>query len=139
MKLNFILILMVVIFFNGCSNKGKLSKLLVLKNIGKEQDSIDKHVKQRDKEFEKLILEAKQRGLAQYSNKQALINEFGDPVLEKSITIKGKDATELLYRYETKYFSGDKVYFYFDEKDELITWKYYAEQEKVDDKDLEDQ
>jgi len=137
MKLSLIFLLMLTILFQGCSQKGKLSKLMVLKNIAEEQESIENYVKNSDEDFERLLQASEQGTLDQYLTKQELINEFGKPIIEKSFMTDGKQSTEILYRYETKYFSGDKVYFYLNEKDEIISRKHYPWKEKEVDEELE--
>ncbi len=118
-------LLIVTIFFSGCSILGHMDELLTLKAVGDEQAAMDREVGQQKKKFALLVEATKKDSfLKDYSTKDKIRRRFGDPVFTRPETKDGQELELWLYRHGTKFSEGDKVYLYFNPTANLMSWEY---------------
>jgi len=80
--------------------------LRTLMELGKEQDALQGRVKSRGVLFERLLRDVQDDALAMGTERAAIIERYGRPVLERGCV--------LLYRYPVAFFEGPKVYLELD-------------------------
>lgn len=98
-------------------------EVATLKQLGKSQAQIAGYVQRQERLFAKLIDDFEGEKLIVSTPKSTIIRRYGEPVLSKEAG-QPPYGKVLLYRHPMKYFDSDKLYLRFDEKDELIGWKY---------------
>ncbi len=113
----------------GCALFTKAPQLLTLKRLGDSQKQMELGVEAKKKNLAKLINDIEADKLAKGLPFKKFISRYGEPVLEKEAG-EGSLMKKLLYRHPLEYFNTDKVYIYFDQRLELVAWKY----EKADSK-----
>ncbi|MFH1318912.1 MAG: hypothetical protein ABIH71_07845 [Candidatus Omnitrophota bacterium] len=117
--------ILAVFVLTGCSAIGHRRQLLALKKVGANQKNIERYIEKQESSFYVLLEVVKNKGLEVGVTKQAVINSYGDPVLSREIKDDTVVLEELLYRHPTRYFTSDRIYMYFDDKEKLTRWEYY--------------
>lgn len=112
-----------LVFSSGCAKLKHLDQLLTLKAFSEEQDKLVSIVANQDKSFDLLRSSYLSGKLGSYQSKTDILKDFGKPILIEADK-KGPISEIWLYRYSTKYFSSDKIYLYFDDKDKLSKIEY---------------
>jgi len=97
--------------------------LKTLKSVGDSQDEIEVYLAKQIQLFNKLLIDLKNKDLKLGISEANFIYIYGEPVLSKKLT-QPPGGIKLLYRHPTEYFKSDRVYLYFDQKDNLIRWEY---------------
>lgn len=118
---NLLLLVFLLPSVSGCT---KLGKALTLKALGTNQEMQDLYVRKLDKKFEHLLEVYHSGGLDAYADKDALKAEFGTPLIARDQIYQGKPAECWLYRYHTKPFDSDKIYFYFNGQGKVLDYKF---------------
>ena len=113
-----------LIFSVGCSPIKHLDQLLILKNMGEEQEEIDKYVEQQNAIFEAMLAQYHEDEFKSFSTQASILSEFGKPIMERNTMMGGASYTEWFYRYPVKFFASDKIYLYFDKKGNLKKTKF---------------
>ncbi|MDD5729999.1 MAG: hypothetical protein PHN57_02605 [Candidatus Omnitrophica bacterium] len=92
------------------------------KNEAEIKDYVDKH----EEYFAKLKKDVKNNGLEKGVSKNDILIRYGEPILWGSPECgKNINVSECcLYRMPTRFFHTDKVYLYFDDKDNLSSWEF---------------
>ncbi len=108
---------------SGCLFKEDIEGLLVLKQLGAEQKSIERSLKIEEHLFRKLAAHVKKDRLKPGISLESFIASYGEPIVSKDIPSVGK---RLLYRHPADYFNSDKIYVYFDQQGKLTQWEYIA-------------
>ena len=122
MKIFFVCLGLMV--FMGCAKLEHLDQLLTLKDLSDEGDRLDKYVQAQDSKFELLVGAVKKNTLKRNSHKNKILKIFGDPVYTEEISKDGQKVQQWLYRYAKNFFDGEKVYLYFDARENLIDYEY---------------
>lgn len=112
------------LILGGCAKVRHLDQLLTLKDLADEQTRINEYVDEQDRNFERMLKEAKAGTLDQYSNKRKVQRAFGDPVYARIVTKDTRELESWLYRYAAQYFGTDKIYLYFDLDGNLVESEY---------------
>ncbi|MDP8290439.1 MAG: hypothetical protein P9M02_05705 [Candidatus Susulua stagnicola] len=122
MRLRFIIISCLILFFvSGCFFLPE--SLKTLKSVGDSQNEIEIYLANQAKLFNKLLIDLRSECLEQGVSKESFINLYGEPILAKEV-IDPPGGVRLLYRYPTEYFKSDRVYLYFNQKENLVRWEY---------------
>ena len=125
-----ILILIVgLIFLNGCAKIAHLQELLTMKALSDNQDAQSKDVKKQDEKFKKLLEVVNNNQMSQYPNKKSFLKAFGEPIFFKEIEKDGQKLEQWLYRYSTKLFDSERMYIYFDREGKLVSWRHVKPEE----------
>jgi len=115
--------LVIVLCFSGCAKIAHLDELLRLKNYSEEKERQAAYVAERDKQFDVLCQVVQDGTVTRYGNKNAIVKEFGDPIMITPAT--ADDPLEIwLYRYQAKFTGSPKVYLFFDGTGQLMSWRY---------------
>lgn len=123
-KIGFSLILTGIVFFCGCAKLTHMQELLRLKEYSDEKTRQKDFVQEQDQNFEKLLSIVRDDGMGRYADQNAILKDFGGPVIRKDIVKDQKPIEVWLYRYTTKFFGSDKVYLYFDTTGRLDSYDY---------------
>jgi len=122
MRFRFIIISCLILFFvSGCFFLPE--SLKTLKSVGDSQDEIEVYLTKQIELFNKLLIDLENEDLKLGISKINLIYIYGEPILSKNV-IEPPGGVKLLYRHPTEYFQSDRVYLYFDQKDNLVRWEY---------------
>lgn len=117
-------LLIFLLLFCGCAKLANLQELLTLKDYSDAGEQTDKYIEKQNKCFESLITAVSDNSIKQFMTKRAVVKKFGPPILREPAVVNNQDAERWLYRYPVKFMNSDKVYLYFDVKDDLVEWKY---------------
>ncbi|MBN1870185.1 MAG: hypothetical protein JW847_06410 [Candidatus Omnitrophica bacterium] len=120
----FVIIFTGCLFLCGCAKVSHLDQLLTLKGLADEQEQLNQYIKAQDRNFERMLEEAKAGTLKSYSNQKKVRKAFGEPVFARNETIESRELEMWLYRYATAYFGGEKIYLYFDLNGDLVKIQY---------------
>ena len=122
-----IILLSVVVFTSGCMKlrqMAHLRPLLTLKAVSDNGEVKKQHITEDDARFERLLEAVKDGTLQQYSFQSDLLKQYGPPIYENAAVKDGKVITEWMYRYSTKFSNSEKVYLYFDDAGQFVSWKH---------------
>ena len=112
-----------ILIVSGCAQLSHLDQLLTLKAISDNRDLQHKFVKKQDKNFSALLVAIKDNSIQKFTAKKQFLKQFGPPVIAHPDVWDGKPCELWLYRYAVKYLSSEKVYLYFDEQENLLSWE----------------
>lgn len=112
------------LIFSGCGFLKCPGKLLLLKSLRDNQVDIQRYIERQEKLFEVLVKDIKTSRLSTGLPSSIIIKKYGEPVLIRENKEECPSCRVFLYRRPVDYFSSDKVYLYFDSKDELSSWEY---------------
>ncbi|MCK4912193.1 MAG: hypothetical protein KAS05_00555 [Candidatus Omnitrophica bacterium] len=94
-----------------------------LKSVGDSQNEIGAYLDEQIKLFNKLVIDLENEDLEPGISKKGFISIYGEPILSKKVT-EPPEGVRLLYRHPTEYFKSDRVYFYFNQEENLVYWEY---------------
>lgn len=123
-KKRIIFFFLFILMISGCAVSRYYQELRVLKIAGAGQKEIQDDLEQQTELFYALRQDLKQNRLSAEMLKEEIINSYGEPVLTKEIKDDSLAKCRFLYRHPTQYFSGDRIYLYFDDRDKLVRWEY---------------
>ena len=122
MRLKFLLISCLISFFvSGCFFLPESAK--TLKSVGDSQDDILAYLDKQLESFNQLLVDLKGEVIEPGISKRKFLQIYGEPILSKEVS-EPSGGIRLLYRHPTKYFKSDRVYFYFDQEENLVRWEY---------------
>lgn len=110
--------------FSGCGFLRHPGKLLRLKSLRDNQIDIQRYIERQERLFEVLVEDIKNSRLDTGLSSLIIVKKYGEPVLVRENKEECPSCRVFLYRRPVDYFSSDKVYLYFDDKDELSSWEY---------------
>lgn len=120
---SYFLLIIFVSVFSGCAflkaDKADLSTLIELK---KTQDFEEQYVKEKVNNFNELSTKLSRGDLKKGDLKDDVIIKAGKPVLRVE---KQKGETFVYRPLNENWFSGPKIYLYFDRENRLDHWKCY--------------
>lgn len=111
-------------FSSGCAKLTHMNELMTLKDLSEEQDAQKQYVAERDEQFARLAAEIREQGLEQYRNQRGIVRAFGEPVLVEEIPRGNETLSRWLYRKQVHYLNPEKVYLYFNSRQELVAWEH---------------
>ena len=122
MKFQFLLISCLFLFtIQGCLFLPE--SLKTLKSVGDSQERIEAYLAKQLKFFNQLLVDLKDEAIEPGISKKRFMSIYGEPILSKEVS-EPPDGLMLLYRHPTEYFKSDRVYFYFDQEENLVSWEY---------------
>lgn len=113
----------VVLFSAGCTQVKQvqnLDQLLVLKDYADEKDSQEKWVTEQAEKFKELAAAVENKSVNSFKDKESIRQQFGEPVLQEDIVENNIPVQRWLYRHPIQKLAEDRVYLYFDNKDQLV-------------------
>ena len=118
--MRYLALVLVILTTASCAPLQNLDQALALKAYSDEKDAQESFVKKHDAQFEALLKQAASAdAFKKYKHQTGLIAEFGDPILCRS----EQGLNKCLYRRIVKPMQSPKVYFYFDDKKQLVRWE----------------
>lgn len=122
----FRLSIIVVLIFTavGCASPSRVNKLLTLKGLADEQDTMGKEIAEQDRKFSLMLEEMRAGTLDQYLTQKRIARNFGDPVFVDNISKDGQPVQVWMYRHPAQYFGSEKIYLYFDPDGHLSESEY---------------
>ncbi len=111
----------------GCAKVGQLQhldELLTLKAYSDEKDAQQKWVGEENKRFERLLAAVQNDSIQRYASRDAILKDFGSPVLTDIVEDKSQSLDRWLYRHPIQKFATDRVYLYFDSNDRLVKFEH---------------
>ncbi len=118
-----------IISFVGCSSR-TVDKLVTFKEIAQQQDTMQQMVREQDERFERMLNEVTQDTWPQFTHQNIIVEQYGDPVIKKSLIEDGHAFEIWIYRYAIRYFDSPKIYLTFDEQGGLVEVKIIEVQQK---------
>lgn len=107
---------------SGCAKLEYMEQALTLKAYADNKTQQRDYVEERDKVFDSLLAAIKDGTIDDYQHQDQIVADFGEPLIKKPMSYKDNDVERWLYRYQTKAFTSDKVYFIFDQQGALVEW-----------------
>ncbi|VAW16028.1 hypothetical protein MNBD_BACTEROID05-792 [hydrothermal vent metagenome] len=115
--------LVVLVLLAGCTKVKHLDQLMTLKGLADSHKDMAEYVDKKDQLFVLLKEKIESNELETERLKKSILKEFGEPILKRSVYDQEFIRELWLYRYQTRYFEGSKVYLYFDDQNKLLDWK----------------
>ena len=97
--------------------------LRTLKSVGDSQDEISAYLAKQLRLFNQLLIDLDDEAIEPGISKERFMRIYGEPILSKEVS-EPSGGTMFLYRHPTEYFTSDRVYFYFDQEENLSNWEY---------------
>ena len=119
-----LLIYFLIFAVAGCAVINKYDGVMTLKRFGDEQKQIENYLKKQEALFYRLKSDIESNKLTKGITKRNILSTYGNPIFSRKLIDNEELREVLLYRHPTEYFSTDKVYLYFDEKQNLCLWKF---------------
>ena len=116
--------ILALIFLCGCAKLAHLEELLTLKSLSDNQVEQAKYIEAQDKKFKALLEAVENNRLDQYPNQRSFLKAFGQPIFTKKVKKENQQLEQWLYRYGAKFEGSEKVYLYFDDSGNLVSWKH---------------
>lgn len=113
-----------ILTISGCTVLRYYNELRTLKITGAGQKEIQDDLDQQTVFFYALKQDLKHDRLSMGMLKEEIVNSYGEPILIKEINGDSLAKYRFLYRHPTQYFSGDRIYLYFDGRGKLVRWEY---------------
>ena len=132
MKKNIFLGFLLLALF-GCAEAEHLDQLLVMKAAGDNQSLQVKAVHLQNNNFKSLLKTINENHLKDYPDKKSILKKFGEPAYEKIVKDGDVLKEKWLYRRAKDFFGAEKVYLYFDDKGNLLDYKYIKPDHDEDD------
>ena len=101
--------------------------LKTLKSVSDSQDEIGAYLDKQLGLFNQLLIDLDDEAIEPGISKERFIRIYGEPILSKEVS-EPSGGTMFLYRHPTEYFTSDRVYFYFDQEENLSNWEYKPKQ-----------
>ena len=123
----FLFLVIVVVLFTGCAKVGQLQhldELLTLKGYSDEKEAQQKWVQEENERFERLSAAVKDGSIQSYTGRDAILKDFGSPVVSDMIEEKGQSLDRWLYRHPIQKLATDRVYLYFDPDGRLVKFEH---------------
>ena len=108
----------------GCATLEHMDQLLTLQEMSKNGDLQHQYVESYDKKFNQLVEAVKTGRIAEYTDQNAVVQSFDQPIYIKEETKDGVSYEKWLYRYAAKLQNSQKVYLYFDQGKKLKSWEW---------------
>jgi len=127
MKKRTALIILVLFPLAGCMQVKALphmDELLTLKAYSDERDAQSKWVEGQQQIFERLLSAVKNGSIKNFPNRDAVLAEFGRPVLTEKIEQDGQSVSRWLYRNPIQKFAIDRVLLHFSPDGRLIKFEH---------------
>lgn len=118
-----ILVISLIIASAGCLSISKYKAISNLKRYGDSQKEIENYIKKQAEAFGRLKQDCTSGQLKKGTSQHKIISLYGEPILSKPIPNDENLKELLLYRHPTQYFSTDKIYLYFDQRNNLYSWE----------------
>jgi hypothetical protein len=106
----------VLLTLGGCMQAKALphmDELLVLKAYSDEKEAQRSWVGAENQKFERLLITVKDKSIKSYADQDAVLTEFGPPVISDHVKENDQTLTRWLYRHPIQRFATDRVYLYF--------------------------
>ena len=97
-----------------------LDTLLVLKDYADEKEAQEKWVTEAVEKFKELIAAVEEHTVNNFKDKESIRQRFGQPVLQEDVFENNVLVQRWLYRHPIHKLADDRVYLYFDSKDQFI-------------------
>lgn len=105
----------------GCSKISNLDKMLTLKELADFQEATDAHIEEREANFQTMLADIASGQVDELSNKQDVLDRYGEPVYIKQVSYQEQMVIMWMYRLPVKFMDSDQVLFYFDDSNRLVT------------------
>lgn len=112
-----------LVFINSCAVIKHYEQLITLQRLGRNQDETQTFVKNAQDSFEKILEDIENENIYPGLTEEDIYIRYGEPVLVKY----EDDDKVLLYRYPTKFYKSERVYFYLNDKNVLAKWDHKPE------------
>lgn len=122
-----------LLVFFGCAEVNHLDQLLTIKAAGDNQTLQQKAVHLQNKNFKSLLKVISENHLKDYPSKESVLKNFGEPAYAKTVKENDTSKDVWLYRRAKDFFGAEKVYLYFDDKGNLLDYKYVKPDHDEDD------
>lgn len=108
---------------SGCNTLSNLDKFAQLKRYSNNQDQTDAYVEAVDHQYLRLKKAVTSEGsLSEFDSKEKILSAFGEPILIERKFYQGQEAERWLYRRAVDFWSGDKIYIYFNKSGSTLEW-----------------
>ncbi len=97
-----------------------MDELLRIKDYSDEHDGQTAWIEGEVKKFNSLLAAVRDGSIKNYPNQNAVVTEFGQPVLADNVPESPQAVTRWLYRHPIQKFATDRVYLYFDINGQLL-------------------
>jgi hypothetical protein len=106
----------------GCSILHHKDQLLMMAEYSRDKNEQHKIVGDINTNYDALVAAIQSCKLKNYPDKRAIVQNFGQPILKKKVTIAGYPQDQWLYRHAVGHKAKDKVYLYFNPEGKLINY-----------------
>lgn len=113
----------IAVFIAGCSTVGGLDRL---KALSLSRDDQEATIKEQDQKFMRLLNDFSSGKIEKGATKDKIIQAYGEPILIKELKKDSSVEQEWMYRHPAQFFGSEKVFLYFNSKDELVDSRYEA-------------
>jgi hypothetical protein len=90
-----------------------MNELLTLKSYSDEKEDQRQWVASKEEQFTHILKAVDDGSIKSYASQNAVIQEFGEPIIRDGIQDHGQVLTRWLYRHPIQRFASDRVYLYF--------------------------
>ena len=108
---------------SGCAKIVHLDQLLTIKAYSDNEDEKKQFIQASDKRFETLFHDLTAGRLAPATPREDVRKAYGRPVYERELGDGAEAGTLWMYRRQTDYSGGEKLYLYFDAQGGLLRWE----------------
>ena len=111
----------------GCVVVKNREEIAFLQGLAASQKEMQTYVTGEEELFNRLVLDIKNNRLKEGMPKNAILSLYGEPIFCKA-SEKDNTGGFCFYRHPYRYFSGNSVYLYFDENENLNSWRLVTQQ-----------